>query len=244
MQIFYLSSLTKGRNTLSPEESHHLTRVLRMKKGEAVGFIDGMGGFGTGLLQEADPKASIVDIHSISREHNKRPYRLHIAIAPTKNINRFEWFLEKSTEIGIDEITPLLCDRSERKKLNIERLQKQILSAMKQSKNAYMPSLNPLTSYANFMAKSVSPGKTGSLPQATELYIAHLDEKLPPVQLMDQNIKEASSLILIGPEGDFSDRELEMAAKAGYKQVIMGNNRLRTETAGIIACHTVGLVNL
>ncbi|MEA1898750.1 MAG: 16S rRNA (uracil(1498)-N(3))-methyltransferase [Bacteroidota bacterium] len=232
MQVFYLPGMTQGLNVLNPEESHHCSRVLRTGKEEEVNFIDGEGGFATGKIIQPHPRKTIIEIREIKTNFNKRSYYLHIAIAPTKNIDRFEWFLEKAVEIGIDEITPLICERSERRTIKTERLNKRILSAMKQSMNAFKPRLNELTSFKTFL---------NQINEANR-YIAYRGQDAPP-QLKEQPLLNSSSLILIGPEGDFSPGEVKMALKNNIKQVGLGPSRLRTETAGIVCCHTTSLLN-
>ncbi len=233
MQVFYISRIEPGLNVLNPEESHHCARVLKMHKGEKAGFLDGKGTFATGNIAEPHQKHSMVEILEIHKDHRKRPYSLHIAIAPTRNIDRFEWFIEKCVEIGIDEISPLLCERSERRILKNQRLNKRILSAMKQSMNALWPKLNELMTFDDFVT-----GITG-----TNNFIAHLDESNPSL-LKDQELYHTSTLIMVGPEGDFSPRELKLAKEKNITAVSLGPNRLRTETAGIVCCHTVSIVNL
>ena len=232
MQVFYLPGMKQGVNVLNPEESHHCARVLRIGNEEEVNFIDGEGGFARGKIIQSHSRKTIIEIQEIKTNFNKRSYYLHIAIAPTKNIDRFEWFLEKAVEIGIDEITPLICERSERRTIKTERLNKRILSAMKQSMNAYKPRLNELTSFKAFL-NQISEVKA---------YIAYCGQHTPP-QLKDQPLLNNSSLILIGPEGDFSPAEVKMAQERNVKQVGLGTTRLRTETAGLVSCHTVGLIN-
>ncbi len=232
MQVFYLPGLKQGINILSPEESHHCARVLRISKEEKTSFIDGEGGFAIGKIIQPHPRKTIVEIQEIQTNFHKRPYYLHIAIAPTKNIDRFEWFLEKAVEIGVDEISPLLCERSERRTLKTERLNKRILSAMKQSINAYKPNLNELTPFKAFLNQI----------KDTNTYIAYCGQDAPS-QLKDQPLLNSNSIILIGPEGDFSPREVELALERNVKQVSLGPTRLRTETAGLVCCHTVGLIN-
>lgn len=232
MQVFYLPGMKKGINIMSPEESHHCTRVLRIKNGEEARFIDGEGGFAIGRIVQPDFGKTKVEILEIQTRFQKRPYYLHIAIAPTKNIDRFEWFLEKAVEIGIDEISPLICERSKRRTLKTERLNKRILSAMKQSMNAYKPRLNDFISFESFL----------EINSETNAYIAHCSQEVPP-QLKDQPLLHRSSLILIGPEGDFSPREVKLAMEKNVKQIGLGLTRLRTETAGLVCCHTVSLIN-
>ena len=175
----------------------------------------------------------------ISREQQQKshPFHLHIAIAPTKNIERLEWMVEKCTEIGIDEITPLLCRFSERKTLRTDRMEKIILSAAKQSLTPYLPVLHQLTDYESFIREYARDRHTG-----TDKFIAHCykeDKRL----LKDLIIRGRDVLVLIGPEGDFSEQEVQTALSNGFRPVSLGNSRLRTETAGVVACHTAILLN-
>ncbi len=165
-------------------------------------------------------------------EYGKRNYNIHVAIAPTKNINRFEWFLEKSTEIGIDEITPMICQRSERKVVKPERLNKVITSAMKQSVKAYHPVLSEATTFKDLISRK----------HAGEKYIAYIEEGTHP-SLKSLYTPGKDAIILIGPEGDFSPEEVLMATDMGFKTVSLGTSRLRTETAGVVVCHTLALMN-
>ena len=162
----------------------------------------------------------------------KPNFRVHIAIAPTKNIERIEWFLEKATEIGINRVTPLLCRFSERKEIKAERLEKVMISAMKQSLKAYLPQLDELTRFNEFIQQ----------PFDGQKYIAHCDNQHRDL-LRNKVIPGQNYLILIGPEGDFSTEEIELALKHGFQPVSLGESRLRTETAGLVACHTVNLLN-
>ena len=163
----------------------------------------------------------------------KSDLHIHIAIAPTKMNERFEWFLEKSTEIGINEITPILCEHSERKVLKLERMNKILVAAMKQSKQAYLPKLNAAVSFDSFVSNNT----------IEERYIAHCVENDEKKQLKEVIKKGADTLVLIGPEGDFSQKEIDHALKHGFSAVSLGNNRLRTETAAIVSCHTINLIN-
>lgn len=231
MHLFYVPDILEN-SILSEEESRHAVRVLRLKEGDTIHLVDGLGGFYTARIIEPHPKRCAFEI--LTKEQREKPhsYRLHIAIAPTKNIDRFEWFLEKCTEIGIDEITPLLCRYSERKQIKPERLEKIIVSAAKQSLKTHFPVLNPIIGFEEFV----------STVEAEQKFIAHcydgqkkhLKELLGP---------EKEVLILIGPEGDFSREEVDLALTAGFEEISLGNARLRTETAGIVACHTVALGN-
>ncbi len=229
--IFYEPNI-KFTNTLSEEESAHAVRVLRLKAGDKIDIVDGIGGLYKAVITNPHPKHCEFEIIESRQEVGKRDFRLHIAIAPTKNIERLEWFVEKCTEIGIDEITPILCQFSERKILKPERIEKIIVSAAKQSLKAYFPRLNPLCSFDDFLKRY----------SAKQQFIAHCYES--EKALLQQVYKKSSDcIVMIGPEGDFSLQEVEKAIQANYSPVSLGNSRLRTETAGIVACHTVVMMN-
>ena len=218
--------------TLPEEESQHAVKVLRLQVGEEIAVVDGVGGFYTARITNPHPKHCGFEITEVKSGFGKHDYKLHIAIAPTKNIERLEWFIEKSTEIGIDEITPVVCRFSERKMVKEERLQKIIVAAAKQSLKAYFPKLNPLTTFDELMKNH----------QASQKFIAHCYEE--DKKLFQKEIKPSSDvLILIGPEGDFSKEEVQKAISLGFIPVSLGNSRLRTETAGVVACHTVAVIN-
>ena len=217
---------------LPEEESQHAVKVLRLQVGEEIAVVDGVGGFYTARITNPHPKHCGFEITEVKSGFGKHDYKLHIAIAPTKNIERLEWFIEKSTEIGIDEITPVVCRFSERKMVKEERLQKIIVAAAKQSLKAYFPKLNPLTTFDELMKNH----------QASQKFIAHCYEE--DKKLFQKEIKPSSDvLILIGPEGDFSKEEVQKAISLGFVPVSLGNSRLRTETAGVVACHTVAVIN-
>jgi len=232
MQLFYVSKITGDKIILDETESKHAIRVLRLNAGDMVQVIDGKGGFYTAEITSSHPKNCELTVMEKQEQFGKRPFTLHIGIAPTKNIDRFEWFLEKATEIGIDEITPLLCEHSERKTIKPERLEKILISAMKQSVKSYLPKLNNLVSLEEFLQNTSESKK----------FIAHcFDGKKP--HLKNEISKQEDITILIGPEGDFSWAEIQLAGKNGYREVSLGPARLRTETAGIVACHIVNLVH-
>ena len=228
MQLFYLEN-PKEEIILSAEESKHATRVLRKKEGDILNFTDGKGNFYKAEITLADNRKCRLKIVSTEEKEKQHNYHLHIAIAPTKNMDRFEWFLEKATEIGIDEITPIICSRSERKVIKNERGNRILLSAMKQSLKHHLPKLNQTTSLNDFLKKDFQGAK----------YIAHCEDgdKLD----LKTVSKAEKTLILIGPEGDFSPKEIELALKNQFKEVSLGTSRLRTETAGIIALHTINI---
>ena len=227
MQLFYLEN-PSDEIKLCTEESKHIIRVLRKKQGDIINFTDGKGGFFTYEIVIADSKKLILKIVNSEKKAKKHNYQLHIAIAPTKNIDRFEWFLEKATEIGIDEITPIICEHSERKVIKTDRGKRILISAMKQSLKYYLPQLNEATNFKNFVKKNSNKAK----------YIAHCEENYNKLML---DRKSENTLILIGPEGDFSSEEIKFAKQNQFKAVSLGSSRLRTETAGIIAVHTINL---
>ena len=207
-------------------------RVLRLQSGDELEVVDGAGGYYRAVITNPHPKHCEFEIKETITEYGKRDYRLHIAIAPTKNIERFEWFIEKCTEIGVDEITPLLCRFSERKIIKPERLEKIIVSAAKQSLKAYFPILNPMCSFRDFIQQTT----------VSQKFIAHCYEQ--DKQLLQRVYQKSfDAVILIGPEGDFSPEEVQAAIQHQFHPVSLGSSRLRTETAGIAACHTISLIN-
>lgn len=232
MHLFYDPKISGNFHTLDPKESVHCIRVLRLNKNDIVYLTDGMGQLYKSKIIAANSKKCELKIIETFSEYNKPSYYVHIAIAPTKSIERFEWFLEKVTEIGINEITPIICERSERRIIKPERLTKVISAAMKQSIKAYFPKLNKLIFLPEFLKTSL-PGNN---------FIANCEEN-PENHLLKHVSRGDSATILIGPEGDFSPAELELALNANYKSISLGISKLRTETAGIVACHTVNLLN-
>ena len=231
MHIFYTPQIANGQCTLSEEESKHCIKVLRLVPGDKVSLIDGVGGYHTAEIADPNPKRCTLNIIDTINNYEQRPYRIHIAIAPTKNIDRTEWFVEKAVEIGIDEITMLVSQHSERRNVNIDRIEKIIVSAMKQSVKAYKPILNDATPFSNFVKTERSGRKM----------IAHcIDSEKHPLKSM---VDEASEYtVLIGPEGDFSPEEVALATANGYSCIDLGPYRLRTETAALVACHTINLL--
>jgi len=314
MQLFYLEN-PENEIILSAEESKHVTKVLRKKEGDILNFTDGKGGFYKAEITIADTKKCRLQIISSEQKEKQHNYHLHIAIAPTKNMDRFEWFLEKATEIGIDEITPIICRHSERKIIKTERCKKILLSAMKQSLKFHLPKLNDPILFSEFKTKYSLETKIRAsgeifLEEADRnesKYIAHCEksdkfkkatggnlqwigsmiteESYDRFKLLyreclltdstsfdfnsktyvksfaksvvkyvdDNNLEEINklelrkekrsekTLILIGPEGDFSFDEIEWAVQNRFKEVSLGTSRLRTETAGIVAVHTINI---
>lgn len=231
MHLFYTPDISGNFYTLTEEESRHCIKVLRLQQNDVVSLIDGRGGFYNARIISADAKKTSLEVFEQIREYGKRNHYLHIAIAPTKNIERLEWFLEKATEIGIDEITPLLCDRSERKDVKIERLNKIITSAVKQSIKAYHPRLNEIQKFKDFVREA-----------GGQKFIAHCIDS-EKFTLKDKISLNDSYTIMIGPEGDFSPTELESAMSRGFIPVTLGNSRLRTETAALEACFEINFLN-
>jgi 16S rRNA (uracil1498-N3)-methyltransferase len=233
MQLFYNPDIDETTETFSfdKEESRHIIKVLRKKDSDILHVTNGLGlVFETEITLASDNKC-IVEVLSIKKTPEPK-FRLHLAVAPTKMNDRFEWFLEKATEIGIQEITPVFCDRSERKVVNKERFEKIILSAMKQSNETYLPKLNEAISFKEFIKQK---------NEGLQL-IAHCEEtdkkSLKEVLKPNENVT-----VLIGPEGDFSEKEIALAIENNFQPVMLGNTRLRTETAAVVACHSVVFFN-
>lgn len=233
MQLFFSKNLTAESNSFEfdKEESRHIFKVLRKQEGDSIHITNGLGMLFFSEITLITDRKCVVKINK-TEQFPVSEFGLHIAVAPTKMNDRFEWFLEKATEIGIREITPLLCDHSERKVINHERFEKIVVAAMKQSNQLFLPVLHPLKPFKSFVEEQ----------QAGALYIAHCyehDKKtlhtvLPP---------KTSATILIGPEGDFSEKEVKTALEKNYIPVSLGHTRLRTETAALVATHTFSLKN-
>ncbi|MFC0876338.1 16S rRNA (uracil(1498)-N(3))-methyltransferase [Saccharicrinis sp. FJH2] len=229
MQLFYTPDIIQTQ-TLSQLESHHAVKVLRLTEGDVIQVVDGNGGFYNAVIVSANAKACRIELNEPIQDQQIRQYRLHMAVAPTKNIDRFEWFLEKATEIGIDEITPLLCEHSERKIIKPDRIERILVSAMKQSLKSYLPKQNEMRSFQEFISQA-NPSEN--------LMIAHCyDTERDTIKTLIPD-RGNTITILIGPEGDFSPEEVEQAIKSGFSPLSLGNSRLRTETAAVVACHSV-----
>lgn len=232
MQIFYAPDMIGGVYELSKEESKHAIRVLRLRKGDEIILADGNGNLFRSKIINDNHNACIAE--EIERIHKKktRDFRIHIAIAPTKNIDRFEWMIEKCTEMGVDEITPIITRHSERSAIKMDRLNRITVSAVKQSINAYIPKINDIVEFNTFIAK---------VKEDIRL-IAHCNEtKKESIYKACRGQKDC--IVFIGPEGDFSMEEVELAIEKGFIPVTLGENRLRTETAGILACHSIIIAN-
>ncbi len=237
MNFFYHPNIEENETvvTFEKDESRHISKVLRKNVGDILNITDGKGFFYQAEITLATDKKCNAKILT-SEKQQPLPYSLHLAVAPTKLNDRFEWFLEKATEIGISEITPIICDHSERKVVKIDRYEKIIIGAMKQSMKAYLPKLNEAISFSEFIEKQSEDNLD------FRKFIAHCEETSK--KSLKHEIKIGSSiLILIGPEGDFSSKEISSAIKNKFIPVSLGETRLRTETAAIVACHSVAFAN-
>ena len=232
MELFYQENIENNQldAVFSSEESKHIVKVLRKKNGDQISVTNGKGLQWNGEITDSNNKKVIAKKVNSILHKNKVP-KLHIAIAPPKNIDRMEWFLEKSTEIGISQITPLICDHSERKVIKDLRMKKILIGAIKQSNQFYLPQINPICDYKSFMEKNFSEIKM----------IAHCREGSKKELHKIEKI-QSPLLILIGPEGDFSEKEIETARANSFIEISLGNKRLRTETAGVFACNSVEIL--
>jgi len=229
MQLFYNPDISAATETFifDKEESRHIIKVLRKTTGDKVYVTNGLGSlFKTEIAIASDSKCAV----KIIGEQKSEPlgFHLHLAVAPTKMNDRYEWFLEKATEIGISEITPLICDRSERTQVKIERFEKILVSAMKQSNQYFLPKLNEAVTFREFLKVRLGGQK----------FIAHCEES-DKRSLKNELSTGSDVAILIGPEGDFTEKEIALALENSFIPVSLGETRLRTETAAIVACHSV-----
>lgn len=232
MQLFYAPDIRDDYYVLDTEDSRHCVKVLRLKEGDKITLTDGHGYFYYAEIEEPDIRAAKVKIRRKEFIEKCWPGRLHIAMAPTKNMNRTEWALEKLTELGVDIFTPLLCEHSERKVIKPARMERIVTAAVKQSLKPWFPQLEGIDQFRQFVERDFKGEK----------YIAYIDEKYD--QLMKELYAPGSdAVILIGPEGDFSSEEVKLALEKGFKPVSLGSSRLRTETAAVAACHTIHLLN-
>jgi 16S rRNA (uracil1498-N3)-methyltransferase len=234
MQLFYHPEISETDTTVTfpKEESRHIVKVLRKNSGDTLMVTNGMGLLFTTEITSATPQKCIAKIIEVKKEEPNF-YHLHLLVAPTKMNDRYEWFLEKATEIGVQEITPVICSNSERKVIKPERFEKVIQSAMKQSLHYRKPILNEAINYQDLIISNVQGTK----------FIAHCEEGKERKALKDLIRSGEKYNILIGPEGDFTPQEIDLAIKNDWQPVSLGKSRLRTETAAIVACHTVALIN-
>ncbi len=235
MQLFFTNQIDGGFAHFTEEEARHCLQVLRKKEGAPLQFVDGKGTFYEGIISETGKRHIIAKIIGQRPEFEEPQPRLHIAVAPTKNMDRYEWFLEKATEIGISQLTPLHCEHSERNRIRPDRMEKILLSAMKQSIRATLPTFNELTDFEAFI-KKIAPSGDG------QRFIAHCRQPNLP-HLFNNCMPDKDVTILIGPEGDFSEGEIKLAETNGFQSISLGKSRLRTETAALAACHIFNLKN-
>jgi 16S rRNA (uracil1498-N3)-methyltransferase len=229
--LFYQPLIPEGKFFLDAEESRHCVKVLRRKNGDVIRITDGDGSFYDARISDANQSSCKFTIEKSEKERQP-DYSIHIAIAPTKNLERIEWFVEKAVEIGVQHISFVECKHSERVSIKKERIEKIAVSAMKQSLKARLPKITPLTPFDEFVTTA----------DASQKFIAFVDQSNPD-HLIRSATPKSSYLILIGPEGDFSESELNTAEKNTFKKVSLGQSRLRTETAGLAACHILNLIN-
>jgi 16S rRNA (uracil1498-N3)-methyltransferase len=230
MHLFYAPEIIGNRHVLDEQESRHAIRVLRLSAGDRVCIVDGAGGWYEAVIAEENPGKCLLEVISFTAGYQPLPYHLHIAISPTKSMDRFEWFLEKATEVGISVVTPLICRRTERNRVNRERLEKIVIAAMKQSLKAYKPLLSEPLTVHEFLEREHKGfrGIAHCMPEGRRT-LADLD-------------RTDSYTLLVGPEGDFTEEEVKEAVGAGYVPVHLGSSRLRTETAGIHICSTIQVI--
>lgn len=236
MQLFYAPDITPPDHTLTEEESKHCVRVLRLAAGDRIHLTDGRGNLHSCRIVAADPRRCTVRVEQTAAEWERRPYRLTMAVAPTKSADRYEWFLEKATEVGVDTFVPLDAARSERHVFRPARAEKVITAAMKQSLKAYRPELRPLTTFAALLDEGFAGRK----------FIAHCDAARSAGgkrYLFDALDAGDDALVLIGPEGDFSPEEIDRAVAAGFEEITLGEQRLRTETAAVVAATMAAAAN-
>ncbi|GHA30581.1 ribosomal RNA small subunit methyltransferase E [Salinimicrobium marinum] len=234
MQLFFHPEISEDcqQVTFPRDESKHIVKVLRKIEGDILHLTNGKGFLFETEIISANHNNCSVKIRS-AKKQKPAPYRLHLAVAPTKMNDRYEWFLEKATEIGVHEITPIICDHSERKVVKLNRYERVVQSAVKQSLNTYFPILNEAVTFSDFLQEQ----KLG------QRFIAHCEDGEQKQSLKGSLQNNSEVIILIGPEGDFSSEEIRNALKHDWKSVSLGESRLRTETAAIVACHTVALAH-
>jgi 16S rRNA (uracil1498-N3)-methyltransferase len=231
MHLFIVKNIISDFHDFDKEESKHC-KVLRLKNGDTVYLTDGKGNMHKAEIVDNNYLCTKVKIVETTPEYIKRPFYLHIAIAPTKSPDRFEWFVEKATEIGVNEISPIICERSEKTHLKMERLEKIVESATKQSFSAYLPRMNQPKAFNELMTENFT----------TQKFIAYCNNT-DRHELKTSCVPHKPALILIGPEGDFSENEIALAKKNNFLPINLGNSRLRTETAGVVACTIINQLN-
>ena len=232
MNVFYLPDAHTGLMTMPEDESKHCVKVLRMAVGERFCVTNGKGSLFDAQLVEAMPKHAVIELGNERAGYDNTPYNIEIAVAPTKLNERMEWFLEKATEIGISRVRLFTSFHSERREANVERFRKVMIAAMKQSIKSNLPAIDGIVSFEHLVKQ----------PFEGQKFIAWIDDDVTE-QLCDLYNKGENTLVLIGPEGDFSKEEVTLAKQNGFVPVSLGKARLRTETAALVACHTLNLIN-
>ena len=238
MQLFYSKDISlSGFCTLDAEESRHAVRVLRMRDGDIINVTDGRGNLYRCRILQANDRACVVEVAEQEFSISKSQFSIHLAVAPTKNPARMEWLVEKAVEIGVGEITLLQCDHSERTFLKTDRLEKLAVSAMKQSLHLTLPRINPAVSLHDWLNSQFS------ILNSQFKFIAHCEADKPRTPLAAAMQPGRDAVVLIGPEGDFSEEEIQQALAAGFQPVSLGPSRLRTETAALYAVTAFNLIN-
>lgn len=232
IQIFYQPSIRDNHFFLNAEESRHCVKVLRKQEGDAIIVVDGKGKFYHARITDANPRQCTFSVEERQTEEIKN-FHIHIAIAPTKNADRLEWFVEKAVEMGIDEISLLICGYAERKKLKTDRLERKAVSAMKQSLKATLPVIHQPVLFSEFIQQA-RPEQQKFVAFVSDAPTPHLFHAASPI---------SQYIVLIGPEGDFTPEEIRLSRQQGYQSISLGQSRLRTETAGIVACQTLHLLH-
>ncbi|MBP7730373.1 MAG: 16S rRNA (uracil(1498)-N(3))-methyltransferase [Bacteroidales bacterium] len=233
MQVFYAPNIAGNYCVLDENESRHCVKVLRLGKSDIVSLIDGRGNLYEGEISEPNPKACVIIIRNVIYNYDSRQYKLHIAVSTLKNPERFDWLVEKCVEIGVDEITPVICNKTEKRSIRKERIESIIISAMKQSLKARLTVLNPVTDLGEFILQNWSGLKL----------IAHCSDEFERESILKLYKREKDVVFLIGPEGDFTGDEIHDAITKGFVSVTLGPSRLRSETAAIAACFSIYLLN-
>ncbi|MBC6409730.1 MAG: 16S rRNA (uracil(1498)-N(3))-methyltransferase [Ekhidna sp.] len=233
MNSFYHKNIKEGINLLPEAEAKHCIQVFKHKVGDELLILDGVGGMYKSKIINISKKVCEFEILA-SETIIPKSFKIHLAIAPTKNTNRMEWLVEKLTEMGVDEISLIQTKNSERKKIRMDRLEKKVLSALKQSKNPFLPKLNDLIAIDSFLSEHHSQKKLIAHVNPGHNYIRYIGDSIDPGE---------DTLILIGPEGDFTETEIDLALKNEFQLISLGPNTLRTETAGLVACYAINLVN-
>ena len=235
MELFYSNNIKNDIIFLDNVESRHCIKVLRKTIGDEVNIVDGFGSFYKGIICIDDIKECQIKVLSKIEDYDRKNNYIHIAISPIKNNNRIEWFVEKAVEIGVDEISFIDCKRTLRHNIKMERILKTAVSAMKQTLKASLPMINDICDFDHFINHNKNSNK----------FICHLEDDLKSniFEFEEQIISNSNSCILIGPEGDFTIDEINKAKALGFKSITLGRSRLRTETAGIIACHLLNIIN-